>query len=267
MQVVKPKFHNPDNSYYSSLQSCLRTIDLDLVGDGTHLTYFEMLGSFSFGNNDYHKSVKMWHSIVTELSVPVTHVTVHPTQEHHKKLWDDLGYVVIPDEECTWSDGEIGGFCCELFVNDLEIGNLVNPLGSSVDVGFGLERLVQVIEGKNRVDETSLFNQNWHPIVRDHARSVTHLLEQQIMPGNKGRYNVCKDIIRRMLPYLEEPLQPEVEYWVERERELIHQKTYTLERYRNSLHKKPYEYWYNTFGLTQQEIEIFLERVQEEQNG
>lgn len=64
-----------------------------------------------------------------------------------------------------------------------------------------------------------------------------------------------------MLPYLEEPLQPEVEYWVERERELIHQKTYTLERYRNSLHKKPYEYWYNTFGLTQQEIEIFLERV------
>jgi alanyl-tRNA synthetase len=184
MQVVKPKFSKPDNSHYSSLQSCLRTIDLDLVGDGTHLTYFEMIGSFSFGNNDYASSAQMWHNIVTELKIPVTHVTVHPTQKHHEQIWSNLGYMVQPDEGCTWSDGEIGGFCCELFVKDLEIGNLVNPLEHSVDVGFGLERLVQVIEGKNRVDETSLFNQNWHPIVRDHVRSVTHLLQHQIVPGN-----------------------------------------------------------------------------------
>jgi len=258
MQVVKPKFYNPDFSRYSSVQSCLRTIDLDLVGDGTHLTYFEMLGSFSFGNNDYHQSMLLWHSVIKDLQIPVTHVTVHPSQDEHRRMWEELGYVVKPDEECTWSDGEIGGFCCELFVGDLEIGNLVNPLGHSVDVGFGLERLVQVMEGKPRVDETSLFDQSLHPIVRDHLRSVSRLLEQQITPGNKGRNNVCKDLIRRMLPYLTSPLVPEVEYWVERERETLRQKRYTLERYRNSFHKKPYEYWHSSLGLTKKEIEDFL---------
>jgi len=31
--------------------------------------------------------------------------------------------------------------------------------------------------------------------------------------------------------------------------------------------KKPYEYWYNTFGLTQKDIEVFLDKSKEEQNG
>jgi hypothetical protein len=66
-----------------------------------------------------------------------------------------------------------------------------------------------------------------------------------------------------MNPYLTEPLQPEVEYWVERERELQQRRQQQLHRYKDSFHKKPYEYWYNSLGLTQKEIEDFL--LQEEQ--
>ena len=261
---MKPRFLNPDGSRYSSLQSCLRTIDLDLVGDGVHLTYFEMIGSFSFGNNDYESAVELWHGIVTDLGLPVTHVTVYPTQERHSELWSNRGYVVKPDTGCEWSDGNIGGYCCELFVNDLEIGNLVNPLGHSVDVGFGLERLVQVLEGKSRVDETSLFDQSQHPVVRDHIRSVTELLQQRVVPSNKGKGNILKELIRRMIPHLTEKLPDEVEYWVEREREMIRQKRYQLERYRHKFHTKPYDYWRNTLGLTQQEIEEFLREMSDD---
>ena len=75
-------------------------------------------------------------------------------------------FTVVDDPECIWSDGLIGGYCCEMYVKDLEIGNLVHTLGHSVDVGFGLERLVQVLEGKTRVHETSLFRQELPPLAR-----------------------------------------------------------------------------------------------------
>ena len=32
------------------------------------------------------------------------------------------------DNECLWSDGNIGGYCTEFYKNDIEIGNIVNTL-------------------------------------------------------------------------------------------------------------------------------------------
>lgn len=69
---------------------------------------------------------------------------------------------VRPDIECIWSDGNIGGYCTEFYKNDIEIGNIVNTLGTCIDIGFGLERLLLVLgllEPKLRIEileETSL---------------------------------------------------------------------------------------------------------------
>lgn len=120
MQRVKNKFINLDYTKHGSLQSCIRTNDLELVGDGTHLTYFEMLGNFSFGNNDYELSVELWHSLIKDLGIKIDNIHIHP-DSNHRELWIKRGYSVVNDQECQWSDGNIGGYCCEIYSRGIEI--------------------------------------------------------------------------------------------------------------------------------------------------
>lgn len=252
MQRVKNRFLDCDGSHYGSLQSCIRTNDLDLVGDGSHLTYFEMLGNFSFGGNDFELSVELWDSIIKDLNIPISEVHVHPSRLDHKQMWRKRNYNVVNDPTCQWSDGNISGECCELFLGDLEIGNLVNPLGHSTDVGFGWERLHQVVEGKSRVDETSLFDQGLDFISRDHLRTLTIMRECGIKPGSKGREYICRRLLRRVM---DSGIQG-FDEWIEVERGLRDSKIQRGKKKFKKFQDKTPEWWYETFGIFPEELSL-----------
>jgi alanyl-tRNA synthetase len=87
-----------------SCQKCLRTGDIDEVGDKSHLTFFEMLGNWSL--NDYFKkeSIGFSHEFLTKvLNIPQEKIAVTcfagdetaPRDTESAKIWSDLGY---PDE-------------------------------------------------------------------------------------------------------------------------------------------------------------------------
>ena len=252
MQNYKQKFINPDGKQLSTLQSCIRTNDLDLVGDGTHLTYFQMLGNFSFNGPDYEYSIELWDAILQDLNIKndcVIHY--HPSRKDHKLLWNKRNYNCIPDEECTWTDGNIGGNCCEVYINDLEIGNLVNTLNHSTDVGFGFERILMILENKQKVHDTSLFNTNLEPVQRDFVRSIDCFYKNNIPPGNKGRNYVCRKLIRRILP-----IKPEYEWneWIRQENELKNKCLQVGKKlWRRHKDKSP-KWWWESCGILETEI-------------
>ena len=267
MQRYQSRFLNPNQSRLGTLQSCIRCKDLDLIGDSSHLSSFEMLGHFSFGRNDYPESCELWRDLVDELDLPITHVTVHPDRLDHRDIWRKLGFKVVFDPDCSWTDGTIQGHCCELFVGELEVGNLVNPLRHSVDVGFGLERILQVMEGKERITDTSLFPEDLPPILADHRRTLLLMKENGVKPGPKGRESICRRLVQRCLRQGEDlpSMIPELSDWWEDEERLAEKR---LERGRRRWRKfkdRDERFWLETFGLTHEDLRILRER--EEKGG
>ena len=99
-------------------QRCLRTTDLDEVGDDRHLTVFQMLGSWSLGDYDGPQSLRWGWELLTErlgISRDRLHATVFGGDEQvgpdlaSWQTWTELGVPVErlgPDN--WWSNGPVG---------------------------------------------------------------------------------------------------------------------------------------------------------------
>lgn len=176
-----------------SVQKCFRTSDIEEVGDETHLTFFEMLGNFSFG--DYFKQEAIeWARdfLVEECGVELSGLEISifkgdgaiPKDEASRAVWLKLGIEEGRIKQAGRDDnfwGPTGGEgpcgpTTEIYLAGTEIWNIVfneyyctkngkfKKLASrGIDTGMGLERIAMYLQGRSSIFQTDLFL----PIVRD----------------------------------------------------------------------------------------------------
>ncbi|TCC66027.1 hypothetical protein E0H73_03675 [Kribbella pittospori] len=239
----------------TGVQRCLRTTDLDEVGDPTHLTVFEMLGSWSLGDYGSSQTLRWGYELLTEgfrIDPSRLYVTVFggddqvPLDQESLQTWQELGVPIeLTTDDNWWSNGPTGpcGPDSEMFVwtgegspegtpstdkrwvevwnhvmmryRRLDDGSLEELKQRNIDTGLGLERLTMLLEGKDSVYETSLFepwlrlvpklwrlDEQSQRIVIDHLRSSMVIVGDGVHPSNTGRGYVLRRLIRRVLTIL-----------------------------------------------------------------
>ncbi|MDR1409453.1 MAG: alanine--tRNA ligase [Oscillospiraceae bacterium] len=96
---------HPAGNRLCDCQKCLRTDDIDEVGDASHLTFFEMLGNWSLGDYFKRESITLSHEFLTKvLGIPQEKISVTvfvgggrddamiPRDEESPAVWESLGY-------------------------------------------------------------------------------------------------------------------------------------------------------------------------------
>lgn len=148
MQPLIPYLMGKAHPYGTRLvdyQKCLRTNDLDEVGDTTHHTFFEMLGNWSLGDYFKEESIKYSFTFLTEvLKIPVEKLAVTvfkgdkdiPRDEVSANVWKNLGIsedriAYLGVEDNFWIAGDAGpcGGDTEIFYfrSDEEVPKVFDP--------------------------------------------------------------------------------------------------------------------------------------------
>ena len=113
---------HPEGTRLTDYQKCVRTNDIDEVGDNRHLTYFEMLGNWSLGDYFKKEAISMSFEFLTkELNIPVEKLSVTcfagdedcPRDDETASIWKSVG---IPEnhiyyfgkDDNWWIAGEEG---------------------------------------------------------------------------------------------------------------------------------------------------------------
>ena len=261
---------HPAGTRLTDYQKCVRTGDIDEVGDASHLTFFEMLGNWSLGDYFKKESIAYSYEFLTDVlgmdpnSLAVTAFAGEdgiPKDDETAELWKSHGLrddqiFFYGKEDNWWGPAGQTGPCgpdTEIFYDDgrpkcgpscgpschcgkyTEIWNNVfmqyfkdaegkfTPLKQkNVDTGMGLERILRILNGKETVYDTALFqgiiadiedisgkkygedpeDTRAFRIVADHMRAATFILGDGVVPAKIGQGYILRRLIRRSSRYM-----------------------------------------------------------------
>ena len=274
---------HPGGRRVANIQKCVRTGDIDEVGDSRHLTFFEMMGNWSFGDPKTADGVgagyfkkeaiewswefltdKKWLGLdKNRLAVSVfagdedlpAGRQAQPFDGEAFDLWKKSGVpeyriAKLPKKNNWWGPAGQTGPCgpdTEMFYwtggadkipdsfnddNDLwveiwndvfmqynkgEDGKFYLLKQKNVDTGMGLERMAMVMQGKDNVYETDMFQplvvkiksqisnlkssdskkEKSVRIIADHIKACVFIIADAVAPSNIGRGYVLRRLIRR----------------------------------------------------------------------
>ena len=242
MQQFKDKYKNPDNTTIANIQSCIRLNDLDEIGDGTHMLHFKMIGLFSFGEMTLNESVDFWVEFIRDyLNISIDYVTIHSDKfDTWKWLYERHHIPIKLDDECIWSDGEMGGYCTEFYHKGVEIGNIVNTMGKFIDVGFGYSRLNDIINGKNQLTKNDILSD-----------AINKIIDAGFKPGPQKQGYILRKLLRQLYKGGGSIEHPFFTSEVERQEKA----KVRYDRLKDKHQDKPKEWWFDTHGIDLDEME------------
>ncbi len=263
---------HPAGKRLANAQKCIRTGDIDEVGDSKHHTFFEMLGNWSLGDYFKEQSIRYSWEFLTSpkwLNLNPKRLAVSvfrgdedaPFDAEAHGIWLKIGIpekriARLPKENNWWGPAGTTGPCgpdTEIFYwagdpnqvpesfNDdneswVEIWNNVfmeynkdtagkfSPLQQkNVDTGFGLERVLAIMNGLSdnyqtglfcgligKIEELSGHRYGENPevtramrIIADHLKAVAFIIgdPRGITPSNTDQGYVVRRLIRRAIRY------------------------------------------------------------------
>ena len=280
---------HPQGKRLVNVQRCIRTGDIEEVGDSVHHTFFEMLGNWSLG--DYFKkgAIEMSFEFLTKvLKIPKEKIAVTcfkgdkdaSKDTESAEVWKSLGIKKIKflgKEDNWWGPAGNTGPCgpdTEMFVNNMEIWNDVfmqynkDAKGKyselkqkNVDTGMGVERTLAILNNIDDVYQTEV----WKPIIKQIEKFSKKKYE-----GNKKEMRIIADHIKAAVFIIADGIAPgnvEQGYVLRRliRRAVRHGRFINLENFTTKIAEPLFKIYNDYKHLVKSKKQILKELEKEEQ--
>lgn len=177
--------HHPAGKRLCDVQKCIRTSDIDEVGDASHLTFFEMLGNWSLGDYFKDEAIRMSYEFLTSkdyLNIPKEKLyftcfagdETAPRDEESYNIWKSLG---VPEDHLFYLPKEN---------NFWILGSGIGPCGPDTEMFYDTGK-PKCSDACNPACDCGKYLEIWNDVFmeyyRDEEGKLTKLAQQNVDTG------------------------------------------------------------------------------------